>query len=97
MNEYIAYIDEKGVTPLLLDKLISETKAERNKRLLYYNWYKAELLAAPILTRKPTDYAQGNDHVVRVDDKVNNTLNNPLDAEIIDTRLATCSVIQFHT
>jgi len=41
----------------------------------------------PILTRKPTDYAQGNDHAVRVDDKVNNTLNNPLDAEIIDTKV----------
>ena len=87
MNEYIAYIDAKGVTPLLLDKLVSETKAERNKRLLNYNRYKAELSAVPILTRKPTDYAQGNDHVVRVDDKVNNTLNNPLDAEIVDTKV----------
>ncbi|MGE7092545.1 phage portal protein [Lysinibacillus sp. NPDC048646] len=87
MNEYITYIDEKGVTPLLLDKLVTETKAERNKRLLNYNRYKVELSAVPILTRKPTDYAQGNDHVVRVDDKVNNTLNNPLDAEIVDTKV----------
>ena len=31
MNEYITYIDEKGVTPLLLDKLVEETKTERNK------------------------------------------------------------------
>ncbi|WP_197224582.1 phage portal protein [Lysinibacillus sphaericus] len=87
MNEYIAYIDEKCVTPLLLDKLVSETKAERNKRLLNYNRYKAELSAVSILTHKPTDYAQGNDNVVRVDDKVNNTLNNPLDAEIVDTKV----------
>ena len=85
MNEYIQYIDEKGVTPLLLEKLISETKTERNKRLLNYNRYKAETV--PILTRKPADYAQGNAHVQRVDDKVNNTLNNPLDAEIVDTKV----------
>ena len=72
MNEYIQYIDGKGVTSLLLDKLVEETKVERNKRLLNYNRYKAELSAVPILTRKPADYAQGNEHVQRVDDKVNN-------------------------
>ncbi|MEB2279676.1 phage portal protein [Lysinibacillus xylanilyticus] len=87
MNEYIAYIDEKGVTPLLLDLLVKETQTERNKRLLNYNRYKAELSAVPILTRKPTDYDQGNAQVQRVDDKVNNTLNNPLDAEIVDTKV----------
>ncbi|MGE8004372.1 phage portal protein [Lysinibacillus sp. NPDC093216] len=87
MNEYITYIDGKGVTPLLLDKLVEETKTERNKRLLNYNRYKAELSAVPILTRKPTDYDQGNAQVQRVDDKVNNTLNNPLDAEIVDTKV----------
>ncbi|MGE7129169.1 phage portal protein [Lysinibacillus xylanilyticus] len=87
MNEYITYIDEKGVTPLLLDLLVKETQTERNKRLLNYNRYKAELSAVPILTRKPTDYDQGNAQVQRVDDKVNNTLNNPLDAEIVDTKV----------
>lgn len=87
MNEYIQYIDGNGISPLLLDKLIKETQAERNKRLLNYNRYKAEASAVPILTRKPTDYAQGNAHVQRVDDKVNNTLNNPLDAEIVDTKV----------
>lgn len=87
MNEYIQYIDEKGITPLLLDKLVKETKTERNKRLLNYNRYKAEVSAVPILTRKPADYDQGNVHVQRVDDKVNNTLNNPLDAEIVDTKV----------
>ena len=87
MNEYITYIDEKGVTPLLLDKLIKETQAERNKRLLNYNRYKTEVSAVPILTRKPTEYAQGNEHVQRVDDKVNNTLNNAFDADIVDTKI----------
>lgn len=85
MNEYIQYIDENGISPLLLDKLVKETQVERNKRLLNYNRYKAEVV--PILTRKPADYAQGNAHVQRVDDKVNNTLNNPLDAEIVDTKV----------
>ncbi len=85
MNEYIQYIDENGISPLLIEKLVKETQAERNKRLLNYNRYKAE--AVPILTRKPADYAQGNAHVQRVDDKVNNTLNNPLDAEIVDTKV----------
>ncbi|UED81943.1 phage portal protein [Lysinibacillus sp. CD3-6] len=87
MNEYIQYIDEKGITPLLLDKLVKETQTERSKRLLNYNRYKAEVSAVPILTRKPADYAQGNAHVQRVDDKVNNTLNNPLDADIVDTKV----------
>ncbi|WP_249662469.1 phage portal protein, partial [Lysinibacillus fusiformis] len=63
------------------------TKAERTSNLLNYNRYKAELSAVPILTRKPIDYAQGNDNVVRVDDKLNNTLNNPLDAENVDTKV----------
>ncbi|GLC89342.1 phage portal protein [Lysinibacillus piscis] len=87
MNEYITYIDEKGITPLLLNKLVEETKSERNKRLLNYNRYKTEHSAVPILTRKPTEYAQGNEHVQRVDDKVNNTLNNSFDADIVDTKI----------
>lgn len=87
MNEYINYIEEKGVTPLLLDKLVTETNRDRSKRLNNYNRYKAEVSAVPILTRKPTEYSQGNDHVQRVDDKVNNTLNNPLDADIVDTKV----------
>lgn len=87
MNEYITYIDEKGVTPLLLDKLITETKLDRNKRFNNYERYKIEDAAVPILTRKPVDYAQGNAYVQRVDDKVNNTLNNAFDADIVDTKV----------
>ncbi|AVK84439.1 phage portal protein [Lysinibacillus sp. B2A1] len=87
MNEYITYIDEKGVTPLLLDKLITETKLDRNKQFNNYERYKTEDAAVPILTRKPVDYAQGNAYVQRVDDKVNNTLNNAFDADIVDTKV----------
>ncbi|MFJ7405767.1 MULTISPECIES: hypothetical protein [unclassified Lysinibacillus] len=36
MNEYIQYIDEKGVTPLLLEKLISYELKEMEKDAKVY-------------------------------------------------------------
>ncbi|MFJ8266805.1 phage portal protein [Peribacillus asahii] len=87
MNEYIRYIEENGMTAKLLSTLIIETHSDRNKRLQNYKRYKADVDAVPILTRKPADYASGNEYVQRVDDKVNNTLNNAFDADIVDTKV----------
>ncbi|MFP7199696.1 phage portal protein [Lysinibacillus halotolerans] len=88
MNEYIAYIDENGMNPKLLQQIIDETRIDRERRLQMYNRYKAQEDAVPILTRKPIDFdTPTNSTIKRLDDKVNNRLNNAFDAEIVDTKI----------
>lgn len=88
MNEYISYIQEHGMNPKLLQQIIDETKTDRERRLLMYNRYKTNDDAVPILTRKPIDYeTPTNKAITRLDDKVNNKLNNAFDADIVDTKI----------
>lgn len=88
MREYIPYIKENGMDGKLLAEIINQHKADRVRMIELYERYKASVEGVPILDRKQVVYdALDTDSIKRIDDKVNNQLNNSFDAEIVDTKV----------
>lgn len=87
---FINFIKEKGINAEIVSKLIELHKNDRARMLNLYQRYKADIEGVPILQRKPVEYEENFEtggNVRRIDDKVNNTLNNSFDAEIVDTKI----------
>ncbi|WP_419958800.1 phage portal protein [Psychrobacillus psychrotolerans] len=90
MYAFINFIKEKGINGDIITKLIELHKDDRARMLNLYERYKADVNGVPILQRKPVEYEENFEtggNVRRIDDKVNNTLNNSFDAEIVDTKI----------
>ena len=80
-------IQKEGITGSLVGKMIEEHAATRAKLISAYERYKASLEGVPILQRKPIEYEDFETGAIRrIDNKVNNRLNNSFDAEIVDTK-----------
>lgn len=80
-------IEESGITGEIISKMIERHAHSREKSLMLYERYKASAVGVPILSRKPAQYEDfETDSIKRLDDKVNNRLNNAFDAEIVDTK-----------
>ncbi|PAY13493.1 MULTISPECIES: phage portal protein [unclassified Bacillus (in: firmicutes)] len=87
MKEFINLIQQNGINGNIIKLMIEEHRPIRDKMIKLYARYKADPSGVPILTRKLIDYdGIGNEAVKRIDDKVNNKLNNSFDSEIIDTK-----------
>ncbi|MCY8932514.1 phage portal protein [Bacillus atrophaeus] len=87
MKEFINLIQQNGINGNIIKLMIEEHRPIRDKMIKLYARYKADSSGVPILTRKLIDYEGiGNEAVKRIDDKVNNKLNNSFDSEIIDTK-----------
>ncbi len=87
MKEFINLIQQNGINGNIIKLMIEEHRPTRDKMIKLYARYKADPSGVPILTRKLIDYEGiGNEAVKRIDDKVNNKLNNSFDSEIIDTK-----------
>lgn len=87
MKEFINLIQQNGIDGNIIKLMIEEHRPIKDKMIKLYARYKAEPSGVPILTRKLIDYEGiGNEAVKRIDDKVNNKLNNSFDSEIIDTK-----------
>ncbi|AXF32509.1 phage portal protein [Bacillus subtilis] len=87
MKEFINLIQQNGINGNIIKLMIEEHRPIRDKMIKLYARYKADPSGVPILTRKLIDYEGiGNEAVKRIDDKVNNKLNNSFDSEIIDTK-----------
>lgn len=87
-HKYVRQFREKGPDTALIQKVIDEHKADAERRLKMYGRYKAEMDAVPILTREAASYEDfETGSIKRIDDKVNNRLNNSFDAEIVDTKV----------
>ena len=87
-HKYVRQFREKGPDTALIQKVIDEHKADAERRLKMYGRYKAETDAVPILTREAASYEDfETGSIKRIDDKVNNRLNNSFDAEIVDTKV----------
>ncbi|WIW27612.1 phage portal protein [Bacillus inaquosorum] len=87
MKEFINLIQQNGINGNIIKLMIEEHRPTRDKMIMLYARYKADPSGVPILTRKLIDYEGiGNEAVKRIDDKVNNKLNNSFDSEIIDTK-----------
>jgi len=90
MREYIALINKNGITPAIVSQMIDDHKDEHDKTLDLYDRYKASVKGVPILTRNAIDYATADfetDRITRIDNKVNNRINNAFDADIVDTKV----------
>lgn len=87
-HKYVRQFREKGPDTALIQKVIDAHKADAERRLKMYGRYKAEMDAVPILTREAASYEDfETGSIKRIDDKVNNRLNNSFDAEIVDTKV----------
>lgn len=87
---FINFIKENGINGDIITKLIELHKDDRTRMLNLYQRYKADINGVPILQRKPIEYEENFEtggNVRRIDNKVNNTLNNSFDAEIVDTKI----------
>lgn len=88
MRTFLKEIDENKINGEIIAKIIEKHKPIREKCLLLYERYKASVGGVPILSRRPAEYRDfETDTIKRLDDKVNNRLNNAFDAEIVDTKI----------
>lgn len=82
-------IQETGITGLLVHQIIEEHAKDRERMLKLYQRYKADSDGPKIFSREATEYEdfETGGNVRRVDDKVNNRLNNAFDVDIVDTKV----------
>lgn len=82
-------IDEQGINPDIVQDII-EAHAKENERMSkLYKRYKADVDGPTIFNRAIIEYEdfESGGNVRRLDDKVNNQLNNAFDADIVDTKI----------
>ncbi|CDQ22580.1 phage portal protein [Halobacillus karajensis] len=86
MIKYFNKIKEEGISGKLIFDIIEEHKADHKRTKGLYERYKGD--DVPIFKRKTPDYEDfETGRMKRLDDKVNNLLNNSFDAEIVDTKV----------
>lgn len=85
MKDYISLIRSNGINGTIVAEMIEEHKVEHQRMISQYNRYKADVV--PIFNRGLPDYEDfETGRMKRVDNKVNNMLNNSFDSEIVDTK-----------
>lgn len=88
MREYISFIRENGINGPLIEKIYNEYKEFLDHRAKLYQRYEARKEGVPILESCPIQYEDILDpRLKRIDDKINNQLNNPFDVDIVDTKI----------
>lgn len=82
-------IEEKGITGLLVQQMIEEHEPDQKRMLKLYERYKADPQGPAIFSREAVKYEdfETGGNVRRLDDKVNNKLNNAFDVDIVDTKV----------
>lgn len=86
---YKERIDNEGITSQTVLDIIEEHAPEREHMLGLYQRYKADLNGPAIFKRETIKYEdfETGGNVRRLDDKVNNRLNNAFDVDIVDTKI----------
>ena len=82
-------IDEQGINAdIVLDIIDTHSKENARMRKMYQR-YKADIDGPLIFSREIIEYEdfETGGNVRRLDDKVNNRLNNAFDADIVDTKI----------
>ncbi|RUL56473.1 phage portal protein [Lysinibacillus antri] len=88
LYKFLRLFKAQGADPSIIAKAIEEHQADNSKRILAYERYKASVQGVPIFKRGPIQVDDFETGIVeRLDDKVNNRLNNAFDAEIVDTKI----------
>lgn len=90
MQKYLKAIrDNNGaITTKLLKDIIADHKSDRDRMIMLYERYKASEKGVPILQRSLINYDDfGLKAIKRIDNQVNNMLNNAFEADIVDTKV----------
>lgn len=88
MQAYLNLLKNNPITADIVEMMIEEHEQDHKRMKGLYERYKTSIDGVPILSRKPVDYEDfETDAIKRIDNKVNNTLNNTFDAEIVDTKV----------
>lgn len=89
MSRFKRLIDMNGITEELIPEIITANKKDHDRMFRLYQRYKAEIDGPEIFSRSALSYDSfdKNDKIQRLDDKVNNQLNNAFDADIVDTKI----------
>ena len=86
MKDFIGAIKKNGITPRLISEMIEAHKLDHERMKAQYERYKADVV--PIQSRKTVEYEDFETGAIkRIDNKVNNTLNNSFDSDIVDTKV----------
>lgn len=87
MNEYLQALRE-NINPKLLGVILEAFRPQADHLRELYGRYKTATEAVPVLHRGPIEYEDFETATIkRLDNKVNNRLNNAFDAEIVDTKV----------
>lgn len=87
MRNYKRILDSEGINEETLQNIIADTQKDRDRMYNLYKRYDVDPEGPEIFSRNLVDYQLESDRVQRLDDKVNNRLNNAFDAEIVDTKI----------
>ncbi|WP_084245218.1 phage portal protein [Planomicrobium okeanokoites] len=89
MLQFKSKIDENGITEEIVEDIIQAHNDDHERMKKLYDRYKAEANGPKIFNRatSPFDGFGNSNSVKRLDDKVNNQLNNAYDADIVDTKV----------
>lgn len=88
MNKFLDLLRKNGISGELISQIIEEHKNDHLRMKKLYERYKASIEGVPILSRKPIEYEDfETGSLKRIDNKVNNTLNNSFDSDIVDTKV----------
>jgi len=88
MNAYINLLKNTEITADIVEMMIKDHEQDHKRMKGLYERYRTAVEGVPILQRNPIEYEDfETDAVKRIDNKVNNQLNNAFDAEIVDTKV----------
>lgn len=88
MRNFKREIDKNGINETLVSEIFSAHEDELKRMKNLYNRYRVAKDSVPIMERQPVKQASYDvSRVQRLDDKINNKLNNPFDADIVDTKV----------
>ena len=86
-NEFIEKIKSNGITAEIINKVVERNISKLNYVKSKYERYKG--VEVPIFKQKPIrlgDFETGN-NVYRIDDKIQNSVANSYDSDIVDTKV----------
>lgn len=88
MREFMSAIKTSGISGDLVSRIIEAHKKDHDRMLVLYERYMADASGVPILQRNPIEFEDFETGAIRrIDNKVNNRLNNSFDSDIVDTKV----------
>lgn len=88
MLRFINQIKEQGINSEIVQEIISAHERDHRRMRRLYRRYRVDFDGPKIFKRNPVNFDfMGAKGIWRLDDKVNNTLNNSFDSDIVDTKV----------